>query len=122
MNGHGAYALLILTPILTAIGQALIRSGMESLGRTNANDVTGLLFGAAQSTPVILGLSIYVGCTVLWLLLLSRFELSFAYPFLGLSFVVAMLLGATFLGESVSIVRVMGTLLICAGVALVATT
>ena len=52
--------------------------------------------------------------------MLSRVEISFAYPFLGLSFVLITLWGHFVLGEAVTVWRVSGVLLICAGVALVA--
>ena len=54
------------------------------------------------------------------LIVLSRVEISFAYPFLGLSFVLITLWGYFALGEAVTPWRVAGVLLICSGVALVA--
>ena len=54
------------------------------------------------------------------LFVLSRVEISFAYPFLGLSFVLITLWGFFMLGEDVNLWRVTGVFLICAGVILVA--
>ena len=54
------------------------------------------------------------------LVVLSRVDISFAYPFLGLSFVLITAYGSFVLGESVNHWRVLGVLLICSGVALVA--
>lgn len=54
------------------------------------------------------------------LVVLSRVEISFAYPFLGLSFVLITAYGYFMLGESVNAWRILGVLLICSGVALVA--
>ncbi|MCL4139940.1 UNVERIFIED_CONTAM: hypothetical protein GTU68_044120 [Idotea baltica] len=54
------------------------------------------------------------------LVVLSRVDISFAYPFLGLSFVLITAYGHFVLGESVNAWRIAGVLLICSGVALVA--
>jgi len=59
---------------------------------------------------------------VLWIYVLSRAEASYAYPFLGLGFVVVALAGWLLLGESLSIQRVGAIALIVAGVALLART
>ena len=52
---------------------------------------------------------------------LSRAEASFAYPFLGLGFVLVSLAGWQFLGEPLTIQRVAGTLLVSVGVFVLAT-
>ncbi len=54
------------------------------------------------------------------LVVLSRVEISFAYPFLGLSFVLVTMWGYFVLGEGVTLWRVVGVLFICLGVALIA--
>ena len=53
--------------------------------------------------------------SVTWALALTRFELSFAYPFMALSFVLVLVFGAAFLSESVSAAKVVGVLLIVLG-------
>ncbi len=58
-----------------------------------------------------------LGATI-WLTVLSRWDVSKAYPLVGLGFVLTA--GIGFLaGESVTTIRLVGVLLICAGVALV---
>jgi drug/metabolite transporter (DMT)-like permease len=52
-----------------------------------------------------------------WMLAISRLELSHAYPFVSLSFVLVLLLSALFFGESVSTEKLLGVTLIIAGVA-----
>lgn len=120
MKQGTTFALLIVTPILTAFGQALIRTGMKSVAERTPDNIVATVVGAVGSPAVVAGLTIYVLCTLSWLLLLSRFELSFAYPFLGLSFIVALVLGVSMLGEPVSMIRIVGTILIGTGVVLVA--
>lgn len=69
--------------------------------------------------PIVGGFVLYGLGAVLWLGVLSRWDVSKAYPLLGLGFGVTVIVGV-FLGEQVSLPRTAGVLLICAGVALVA--
>ena len=50
-----------------------------------------------------------------WMAALDRLDLTYAYPFMALNFVVVLLLGALLLGESLSVPKVVGVLLIIAG-------
>ena len=53
-----------------------------------------------------------------WLAALRSMDLSYAYPFMALSFVLVLLLSAVVFGEPLTTVKVVGVILICAGVAL----
>jgi multidrug transporter EmrE-like cation transporter len=55
-----------------------------------------------------------------WLYVLGRAPLSLAYPFVGMGFIFTLLAGVFVLGETVSVVRLAGTLLIALGCVLVA--
>jgi drug/metabolite transporter (DMT)-like permease len=73
-----------------------------------------------MTRPFVLGgFALYAVSAVLWLLILARVEVSAAYPFVGLGFVLTMLGGAWVLGEELSWVRVAGTALVVVGVVLV---
>ena len=71
---------------------------------------------------VVVGLGLYAGAALVWLLVLSRVDVSLAYPFVGLGFVVTMVLAWAFLGEAVTPMRMAGTLLIAAGIVVLART
>jgi multidrug transporter EmrE-like cation transporter len=73
-----------------------------------------------QNAWVVGGLLLYTFGAVVWLLVLARVELSFAYPFVGAGFIITMLFGWWFLGDALGVQRIVGTLLIVAGVVLVA--
>jgi multidrug transporter EmrE-like cation transporter len=51
-----------------------------------------------------------------WIAALSKFELSFAYPFMSLSFVLVFALSWYFFGETFTWAKVVGLALIVAGV------
>ncbi|MBE0596598.1 MAG: EamA family transporter [Desulfuromonadales bacterium] len=117
-------ALILVSVSLSALAQIALKSGMAS-GRVqealSAHPVRAAL--AVAGTPqVVFGLLLYALGAVLWLLVLARIDVSLAYPFVGLGFVLTMVLGFTLLGEPVGSARLTGTLLVTAGVFLVART
>ena len=56
---------------------------------------------------------------VMWMLTLGRLDLTYAFPFTGITFLVILLAGAFVFGEPVSAGRVIGTLLVGAGLIVV---
>jgi drug/metabolite transporter (DMT)-like permease len=115
--------LIVTSVVLTASAQLLLKIGMSHAGIKSRLDerAWGSLGRQVVANPwVVSGLAMYVLGAALWLLVLAKVQLSFAYPFVGLGFIVTMLLGWRLLGDAMSVQRVAGTLLISAGVVLVA--
>ena len=67
---------------------------------------------------VLVGLLVYAASAVVWLRVLADWEVSKAYPLVGLGFVLATVVGY-FMGEALTPLRVAGALLIALGVALI---
>lgn len=59
---------------------------------------------------------------VAWMMALSKFELSYAYPFTGLIYVLVMVLGFLFFDDSMSAGKMIGTCLVILGLVIVAKT
>jgi len=98
-----------------------------ALGRIGVVDVSSSALGTklvelASSWRILAGLAMFGAATLLWFDLLSRMELSFLYPFMSLSYVLAFFAGWLWLGESPEPVRFVGILIIGVGIALVART
>lgn len=106
---------------LNASAQILLRWGAR--GGFSADDAAGSTAHLAtlMRPGVIGGLVCYAISVVVWIYVLSRSEASFAYPFLGLGFVLVSLAGWQFLGEPLTIQRVAGTSLVVVGVFVLAT-
>lgn len=117
--------LLILASVgLSVLAQIALKTGMSGR-KIQAALIEGAsrldaVWTIASNGYVVLGLGLYGLGAVLWLLVLARLDVSMAYPFVGLGFVLTMMLGYLILGESLSTTRIVGTLLIAAGVVLVA--
>lgn len=102
---------LILTPVMIATGQVLFKLASE---RTGAVDVAGLT-GLITNPFLIVALIIYGLGTIIWIFLLKSVPLSFAYPFMALTFVLVPLLAWYFLGEPLTWRKGFGTALVMAG-------
>ena len=78
---------------------------------------------AALMTPgVLLGLMLYGVGTLVWLTALSRVEVSQAYPFVGLGFVLTAIFGHFLFGDQVSLIRAAGIALVIAGIIVISRT
>lgn len=119
----GTILLLILASVgLGAVAQVLMKLGMTAppMQQALGGGAPGPIVWAVLTSPGVMGgLFLYGIATMLWLGVLSRVELSQAYPFVGLSFVLAAVLGYFVFADAVSATRVAGIALIVAGVVLV---
>jgi drug/metabolite transporter (DMT)-like permease len=107
---------------LSALSQLIMKVGMSST-ETQTALAKGIRLETFQAIAVngyvLLGLAMYVIGAGFWLLVLSKSDVSLAYPFVGIGFIIIMLLGWLFLQENIGTFRVLGTLLIAIGVYLV---
>jgi undecaprenyl phosphate-alpha-L-ara4N flippase subunit ArnF len=118
-------ALLASSIALSAAGQLGMKAGMQELHALAARGVVLVTAPWSDLAPAVewtsAGLTAYGLSLLCWLAVLVRYPLSYAYPLLGLAYVLVYV-GATQwprLAESASVLRTAGTLLILAGVALV---
>ena len=116
------YGLIITAVVMSALGQVALKIAVERAQLKEAIAAGAVsAVGAATSTPVLwLGVAIYLGSVVLWLWALSEADLSIAYPFVSLGFVLTMLFAAIVLKEAVTPLKLTGTMLIVVGCVLVA--
>jgi drug/metabolite transporter (DMT)-like permease len=118
-------ALIIISIAIAAAGQLCLKAGMNEVGRITSEAFTspfGTFVRVARVPMVWLGLFLYGLSAVSWMTVLSRVDLSFAYPMVGFSYVVVLLFSALLLGEQVSPLRWLGTLIIVAGIVLITRT
>jgi len=112
--------LLVLTSVaISAFAQIALKRGMSSPAVQQVLDRGDLLqkIITVGTTPmVITGLVLYAVGAVVWLLVLARIDVSQAYPFVGLGFVITLAFGALVLGENVNAMRLTAVGLIAAGI------
>lgn len=117
--------LIFFNIIIGSIGQLMLKSGMMQVGRIGVTEISRPLatLGMVFTNPLILlALPLYGGALLMWLIVLSRLQLSFAYPFLALNYVINALLAQAILGEHISFLRWVAIGLICSGVIVITRT
>lgn len=103
-----AWVMALVSVLLSVAAQFTLKAGMK--GQAAEPLVQQLLQPLVVGGFVLYGLS-----AVVWLSVLARWDVSKAYPLVGLGFAVSVLIGL-WLGEQVSAQRWFGVALICAGV------
>jgi len=105
-----------------AVGQLTLKAGMNSIvqsyGKLQLSVDT--LLHMATNPLLIVGIAIFGVSTLLWLFALAKADLSFAYPFLSLTYLAVLIGGAFLFGDKVTLPRVLGFAVIIAGVWIVA--
>ena len=106
--------LLILINIpLGVAGQFLIKQAINHIGSYSNMPIATFLYKAFTAPMILLGLFLYVLSSVM---ILSKVDLSIAYPLLSLGYILILFLSWAFLHETISPVRIAGVVLIIAGV------
>ena len=113
------YLLLGINIILGVVGQFLMKFGVNKVGGLEELGLVKFMMTSFLSPFILLGLGLYAFSAVLWVILLSKLDLSVAYPALSIGYVLILLVSTLFLGEQVSLARFGGVLLIMAGIVFV---
>ncbi len=103
-------------------GQLLLKLGLNKIGSISVNSfgALGQLFlGIVKSPMVMVGLFCYVISAAIWLVVLSAVDLSFAYPFIGLTYVLILIISKFVLKEDVNPWRWAGAAIITIGVVVI---
>jgi drug/metabolite transporter (DMT)-like permease len=112
------FFLICFQVIINTFAQLLLKKGVGAVDFSQP--LWGLFLSIISNLYIFGGVFIFVLSLLLWLYLLSQFDLSFLYPFGSLSYVLAALGGWFFFAENISLYRGGGILLILLGVMLVA--
>ncbi len=115
--------LILGVALVVVLGQTLLKIGMGSVGFISVGRLRamgGLAYRIARTPAVIAGLGLYAGAAVAWIIVLSRDDLSFAFPMLAVSYLGVPIAGILVLRERLRMVQYVGLVAIAVGVATVA--
>jgi multidrug transporter EmrE-like cation transporter len=118
----GTLVLILISVTLSACAQVLFKMGVAPVpgqGAAGSPSLIGTVIATLLRPGVLGGLTLYGIGTVIWLRALARTELSQAYPFVGLGFVMTAALGYVVFDEVLGPTRLVGIALVIAGVILV---
>ena len=111
------YTPIILTIVLTVYGQMILKYRMDTVGELPHDMIakTRTLFLLVFDPLIFSGLVAAFLASLAWMAAVSRFDLSHAYPFMSLNFVLVLLLSAWLLNEPMTIPKMVGVTLIVLG-------
>lgn len=113
-----SFIYIILTILLTVYGQIVIKWQVNNAGEFPAATMDKVLFilRLLLNPWVISSFAAAFLASLTWMAALTKFSLSFAYPFMSLAFVLVMILSAIFFYEPITIAKAVGMGLIVAGI------
>lgn len=115
------FVIVMAGVLLNAVAQLLLKAGAGSVGPiAGMSALRGVAFDLALHPAIIGGLVCYAISVVVWIVALSRVDVSIAYPMLSVGYVVNALLAMWLFGEAVTLQRWIGIGVILVGVVLVA--
>ena len=113
------FCLLLLSVSASVTGQLFLKIGAGKLGRVDATNALNQILSIVTTPQLLIGLACYGVGAVVYILLLTRVNLSVAGPSASLVYVFSVLLGYFIFKESIPIMRLAGLSLIVCGVILV---
>jgi multidrug transporter EmrE-like cation transporter len=116
-----SFALILCGVLLNAAAQLLLKAGANRVGPIEMNTQSlPAIHALAFSGPILAGLACYVISVMVWIVALSRVEVSLAYPMLSIGYVVNAVAAWMLFGEALTPMRLAGIAVIIVGVCLLA--
>ena len=117
-----SFSLILTGVLLNAVAQLLLKAGTNAVGHFafERGNILPVGWQLAAEPHIVAGLVCYVVSVVVWILALSRVEVSIAYPMLSIGYVVNAMAAWYLFGEVVTPMRLLGIGIIILGVFIVA--
>ena len=112
------YLYIALTIAFTVYGQLIIKQQVNAAGQfpSGAGAVLFYLRFIFLRPLVLSGFACAFMASLSWIGALSKFELSYVYPFMSLNFVLVVALSVVLFREDINLYKILGLALICVGV------
>lgn len=116
------FILVLFGVLLNAAAQLLLKAGTNSVGvfAFSLENLVPIGLRLLTEPAILCGLGLYVLSVVIWIMALSRLDVSLAYPMLSIGYVVNAVAAWQLFGEALTSQRLIGIGTIIVGVFLVA--
>lgn len=115
------FGIFLVALLLGAAGQLCMKTALNNYTAAHG-ELTGMggLLRAMLTVGVVIGLSLFVVSSMLYLFCMSKIQLSVLYPMVALNYVFVTILAAVFLREHIPPLRIVALMVIIGGVSLMA--
>jgi multidrug transporter EmrE-like cation transporter len=112
------FLYILATVLLTVYGQLVVKWQVTQAGPFPGTTSERLIFllKLLLNPWIISGVAAGFLALLCWMIAMTRFELSYAYPFMSLAFVFVLILSAIFFHEPVTIAKTLGVTLVVVGI------
>lgn len=109
--------LVLILVTIASFGQIHMKKGLTKIGGIELKELSSKkLLSTVLERNVLIGVTLYLFATMLWFVILSKADLSYAYPMIALGYVVTAFLAKMYFNENITMIRWFGILLILTGV------
>ena len=93
-----------------------MKKGMNEVGKITIKEILSpRVLSIVLQKYVFIGISFYVIGNMFWLIALSMADLSYVYPLIGTGYLITAILAWVFFGETLTVMRILGIILISLG-------
>ncbi|MGI5076288.1 SMR family transporter [Treponema maltophilum] len=111
--------IILVSVLLNSAAQIFIRKGMLQIGEMTIRSMISNIGTLLTNIWLWIAMLCYAVSVLLWMSILSKVQVSFAYPFLSVGYIISAVIGYFFFNESLSLIRIVGLAVICIGVILI---
>jgi drug/metabolite transporter (DMT)-like permease len=112
-------SLLLISILAGVFGQFFLKLGAAKLGKVEMDNAINHILSIVTTPELLIGLTCYAMGAIVYILLLTRVNLSVAAPAISLSYIFSVLLGHFWFRESITFPQIVGLAAISLGVILV---
>ncbi|OGR24342.1 MAG: hypothetical protein A2277_02095 [Desulfobacterales bacterium RIFOXYA12_FULL_46_15] len=110
------YYYLLISVLLGAAAQVALKKGVQTIGQMSIATFIPNIERIFFCPYIIGGILLYGSSLIVWLIVLSRMELSRAYPFVSLGYLITFASGIVLLDEKMSYCKILGLMFIIGGI------
>ena len=115
-------AIIILSVLCSSVAQIALKKGMIQCDCSFApqlSNIVPLVSSLVLNPFIVAGVFLHVMALFTWLYVLKHVDVSYAYPFISMGFVIVLLLSYFLFSEAINLYRIAGVALIILGIILV---
>ncbi|MBM3125976.1 MAG: hypothetical protein FJZ87_13040 [Chloroflexi bacterium] len=116
------HSYIALTIFFTVYSQLILRWQVSLAGDAPEDFIAkiGFIIGLLLNPWVLSGIAATFLAGVSWMLAMTKFEISYAYPFVSLNYILVLAAGFLLFNESVNVAKLAGSALVVLGIIVIA--
>ncbi len=115
------HSYIIMTIVFTVYSQLILRWQVSEAGSAPADNLEKInyIFKLLLRPWVITGIVSTFMAGISWMLTMTKYEISYAYPFVSLNYIFILLFGIIMFNESMSFYKLVGSVLVVIGIVII---